>query len=192
MMLKISSPLIPHIFASTRPPSPSSLPMAMSFSMEKLMAIGREEGDGGLVDAKICGIKGDDIFSIIYTSGTTGRPKGVMISHANLLSNILASLKSIIVRPDALSLSFLPLSHIFERMVHRLIIHQGASIAYSKGFAYVGADIALFKPPLMAGVPFFFEKKIVFMGLQRRQKEICRRRRFLFLKAGAQSCAEKA
>ena len=127
-------------------------------SMEKLMAIGREEGDGGLVDAKICGIKGDDIFSIIYTSGTTGRPKGVMISHANLLSNILASLKSIIVRPDDLYLSFLPLSHIFERMVHHLIIHQGASIAYSKGFAYVGADIALFKPTLMAGVPFFFER----------------------------------
>jgi long-chain acyl-CoA synthetase len=104
------------------------------------------------------GIYADDPFSIIYTSGTTGRAKGVVLSHKNILSNIEASLKALHITAEDLYLSYLPISHIFERMVHHLFVYLGATVAYSRGFAYVGADIGLFKPTVMVGVPFFFNR----------------------------------
>ncbi|MBI5049189.1 MAG: long-chain fatty acid--CoA ligase [Deltaproteobacteria bacterium] len=127
-------------------------------SMKSVMAVGMDEKDDAFLNLRIHGIKADNIATIIYTSGTTGRPKGVMLSHKNLISNIRASLNQIIVKSDDLYLSFLPMSHIFERMIHHLMIHQGATIAYSKGFASVGADVAFFKPTVMAGVPFLFQR----------------------------------
>ena len=103
-------------------------------------------------------VKAEDLFTIVYTSGTTGRPKGVELTHRNILSNISSVLEVIDIRAEDLYLSYLPLSHIFERMIHHLLIIKDASIAYSSGFAYVGVDSAFFKPTLMAGVPFFFER----------------------------------
>ncbi|MFZ3072704.1 MAG: AMP-binding protein, partial [Thermodesulfobacteriota bacterium] len=103
-------------------------------------------------------IKEDDVFSIIYSSGTTGTPKGVIITHKNLLSNVKSVLQVIDIRPSHLYLSYLPLSHVFERMIHHLLVYRGAPIAYSRGFAYVGADIAEFTPALLAAVPFFLDR----------------------------------
>ncbi len=120
------------------------------------------EGANGAFDEelskRLAALKPEDLFSIIYTSGTTGRPKGVMLSHGNIISNIDSALKSIDITEADLYLSYLPLSHIMERMVNHLLIRSGAKIAYSTGFAFVGADAAHFKPTIMAGVPFFFER----------------------------------
>ncbi|HZX36213.1 MAG TPA: AMP-dependent synthetase/ligase [Thermodesulfobacteriota bacterium] len=106
----------------------------------------------------ISAIEEDDIFSVIYSSGTTGRPKGVVITHKNILSNIKSVLQVINIAPTHLYLSYLPLSHVFERMIHHLLVYRGAPIAYSRGFAYVGADITEFAPSLLIGVPFFLDR----------------------------------
>jgi long-chain acyl-CoA synthetase len=129
-----------------------------TLTMERLTALGRESGDEALWQDRMRGIYADDPFSIIYTSGTTGRAKGVVLSHKNILSNIEASLKVLHITAEDLYLSYLPVSHIFERMVHHLFVYLGAAVAYSRGFAYVGADIGLFKPTVMVGVPFFFNR----------------------------------
>lgn len=127
-------------------------------TMERLSALGRETGDEALWQDRMRGIDGDDPFSIIYTSGTTGRAKGVVLSHKNILSNVEASIGVLKITQEDLYLSYLPLSHIFERMVHHLFVSLGAPVAYSRGFAYVGADIGVYKPTIMVGVPFFFDR----------------------------------
>ena len=133
-------------------------PSCRSLTMDRLYALGRESGDESLLMDRIKGISSGDPFSVIYTSGTTGRSKGVVLTHANLLSNIDACLKVLSISGKDRYLSFLPMSHIFERMIHHLMVYRGATIIYSRGFAYVGADMAKARPTIMAGVPFFFDR----------------------------------
>ncbi len=129
-----------------------------SIDLTALRMLGVEKGDIIVLTERLDGLHPDDPFSIIYTSGTTGRPKGVVLTHKNILSNINAVLLRVNIEEEDLYLSYLPLSHIFERMVHHLLVQVGAGIAYSEGFAFVGKDAALFKPTVMAGVPFFFDR----------------------------------
>jgi long-chain acyl-CoA synthetase len=106
-----------------------------------------------LVDAS----QPDDIITFIYTSGTTGEPKGAMLTHRNLLSNIEAVLELIDWRPDDVFLSFLPLSHVFERMGgHFLPIYAGLTIAYAESLFTLANDMVEVKPTLMLGVPRFY------------------------------------
>ncbi len=101
----------------------------------------------------------DDLATIIYTSGTTGEPKGVMLTHGNFLSNIEASLRALPITPDEIFLSFLPLSHVFERMVgHFLATYQGCTVAYAESIETVPQNLLEVRPTLMASVPRFFEK----------------------------------
>lgn len=101
----------------------------------------------------------DDLASIIYTSGTTGEPKGVMLTHGNFLSNIEGALDAIPITHEETFLSFLPLSHVFERMVgHFLALHQGDTIAYAESIDTVAENLQEVKPTLMASVPRLFEK----------------------------------
>ena len=106
-----------------------------------------------LVDAS----QPDDIITFIYTSGTTGEPKGAMLTHRNLISNIEAVLELIDWRPDDVFLSFLPLSHVFERMGgHFLPIYAGLTIAYAESLFTLANDMVEVKPTLMLGVPRFY------------------------------------
>lgn len=98
----------------------------------------------------------EDLFSILYTSGTTGTPKGVMLTHHNMVSNVQASHH--LVRPGELVLSFLPLSHVYERMVDYTSLEHGASIAYVANMEQVGQALIEVRPHVMAAVPRFFEK----------------------------------
>lgn len=100
----------------------------------------------------------DHLATIVYTSGTTGEPKGVMLSHGNLTANLYAGATALEIRPDDVSLSFLPLSHAFERMVSYIYLLSGVTIVFAESFDTIGRDIAAVKPTVITGVPRVYEK----------------------------------
>src|SRR5262245_37225333 len=112
----------------------------------------------GLFDAVSNDVNPRDLASIIYTSGTTGEPKGVLLSHSNILSNVLGAGHLFNLKESDLMLSFLPLSHIFERMVLYLCLHFGVQINYAGGIETVANDIKEVRPTLMSTVPRLMEK----------------------------------
>lgn len=103
-------------------------------------------------------VTADDTLTLIYTSGTTGNPKGVVLSHANLLSNVAGGLDTLRITEDDLFLSFLPLCHVFERMAgHYLPMVTGACVAYSRGLRHLVEELRSVSPTVMACVPRFYE-----------------------------------
>lgn len=104
------------------------------------------------------GIKTDDFFSIIYTSGTTGRPKGVMLSHQNLISNFMALTDILKQQPALRALSVLPLCHIYERILNYTYQNCGTSIWYIDGFDKLREGLAEAKPEIFCAVPRLMEK----------------------------------
>lgn len=112
-------------------------------------------------------VKETDLATLIYTSGTTGRPKGVMLSHKNLVSNSVASRDRLPVTSNSKSLSFLPLCHVYERMVTYMYIYVGTSIYYAESLETIGDNLKEVKPDVFTAVPRLLEKvydKIVAKG----------------------------
>jgi long-chain acyl-CoA synthetase len=104
-------------------------------------------------------VKPDDLATLIYTSGTTGDPKGVMLSHDNIYSNVVAAAAAVPFEGKDTSLSFLPLSHIFARMAdHYLMLHTGTSIAYAESMDTIAVNLSEVRPSLVLSVPRVFEK----------------------------------
>jgi len=105
-------------------------------------------------------IRQDHLATIIYTSGTTGTPKGVMLTHGNILSNVMLSKESFPFedRPDFKVLSFLPLNHIFEKMVSYIYLYSGNSIYYAESMDTIAANLMEVKPDLFTTVPRLLEK----------------------------------
>jgi len=104
-------------------------------------------------------LNGDETATIIYTSGTTGIPKGTMLTHNNFLSNVQAAKKVIDLSYKDTLLSFLPLSHVFERMAgHFTPISEGAAIAYAESIDTVSDNLREVQPTIVASIPRFFEK----------------------------------
>jgi long-chain acyl-CoA synthetase len=111
------------------------------------------------------------LASIIYTSGTTGRPKGVMLSHHNMLSVAAGSLQYFDIYPEDLFLSFLPLSHTLERTAgYYLPMMAGASVAYSRGIPQLADDMLTVKPTILIAVPRIFERIYNRLQAQLKQK----------------------
>jgi long-chain acyl-CoA synthetase len=111
----------------------------------------------------------DDLATLIYTSGTTGNPKGVMLTHKNLITNVIASSHRLPMGDDLKALSFLPLCHVFERMLDYLYIFKSVSIYYAESIETIGDDLKEVKPQLFATVPRLLEKvydKIVNKGAE--------------------------
>ena len=102
-------------------------------------------------------IKNEDLATIIYTSGTTGKPKGVMLSHDNILSNVIASIPCLPVT-DLKVLSFLPLNHIYERMISYFYLYKGASIYYAESLESIGDNLKEVRPNMFTTVPRLLEK----------------------------------
>src|ERR1700735_4791860 len=98
------------------------------------------------------------LLTIIYTSGTTGEPKGVMLTHSNVSSNVIDSLEAYDFSPEDLALSFLPLSHVYERTVDYGYLFRGVPLAYVEPIEAVPQALLEGKPPFAAAVPRFFEK----------------------------------
>jgi long-chain acyl-CoA synthetase len=104
------------------------------------------------------GVRPQDLATIIYTSGTTGEPKGVMLTHANLMSNLIAAAEVLPVGVDDVALSFLPLSHALERMASYLYLFTGVTMVFAESFDTIGRDVAALRPTVLTGVPRVYEK----------------------------------
>lgn len=117
-----------------------------------------EGSDFNEIDNILKGIDPNDLATLIYTSGTTGYPKGVMISHNNLVSNVLASKERLPCDEKSRALSFLPLCHVYERMVAYLYIYNGVSIYYAEINDQLGDSIREVKPHVFTCVPRLLEK----------------------------------
>ena len=100
----------------------------------------------------------NDLATFIYTSGTTGRPKGVMLTHGNIASNVEAALECLDINGDYTALSFLPLSHSFERTTDYTYFMRGVTIAYAESVQTVGENMGEVKPHVFVSVPRVYEK----------------------------------
>jgi long-chain acyl-CoA synthetase len=111
-----------------------------------------------LFKERAAAIRRDAVATIVYTSGTTGEPKGVMQTHDNLLSNVEAAVGVLGVTDEDVALSFLPLSHAFERMVLYTYLYAGATVAFAESTETLARDMVKVRPTLMTAVPRVFEK----------------------------------
>ena len=119
----------------------------------------RAEEEPELADRLASSVRPQDLASIVYTSGTTGDPKGVMLTHDNLVSNVKAGMKMLPIDEHDIALSALPYSHVFERMVaHYLYPAAGVSIAIAGSLDEVAQNLGEIRPTIMTMVPRFYEK----------------------------------
>jgi long-chain acyl-CoA synthetase len=133
---------------------------AGTLALSDLMAAGRamDEKNPGLFEKLAGAVKPGDLASIIYTSGTTGVPKGVMLTHGNFVSNIKTMTDLVRFGHPDYVLSFLPLSHVLERMTSWSFLYKGCSIAYAENVDTVADNLLEVRPQIMVSVPRLFEK----------------------------------
>ncbi|MEM6515688.1 MAG: AMP-dependent synthetase/ligase [Bacteroidota bacterium] len=125
----------------------------------ELFELGADESNQDEVEARKDAVDKHDLATIIYTSGTTGKPKGVMLSHWNITSNALDSVPRLpLIEGETRILSFLPICHIFERVLIYIYQHAGASIYFAEGIDKIGDNAKEIQPNLMSVVPRLLEK----------------------------------
>jgi long-chain acyl-CoA synthetase len=124
----------------------------------ELLELGADIENQKEVEMRKEAVKPEDLATLIYTSGTTGRPKGVMLTHDNIVSNVLATKERVPFEHGAVSLSFLPVCHIFERMVLYLYQYCGISIYFAEGLDRISDNLKEVHPNVMTVVPRLLEK----------------------------------
>jgi long-chain acyl-CoA synthetase len=129
---------------------------AHAFHMQRLMLQGRQSDPAFETHAKA--VQPDDLATIIYTSGTTGTPKGAMLTHHNMASNIQYSLAGFDLGHASISVSFLPLSHVTARHVDFALLYRGVTLAYCPEIAHLPQALAELKPAIFIAVPRVYEK----------------------------------
>jgi len=142
-----------------------------TLSLAQLEEMGRElqRRDPDLIDRISHEISPDDLATIIYTSGTTGEPKGVMLTHSNLVTNLIDSSWHLSFGEQDVALSVLPLSHVFERQAMYMYLNQGMAVYYSESLQTIGSNLREVHPTVLVGVPRIFEK--IFDRIQERAAE---------------------
>ncbi len=121
----------------------------------------------------------DDLAAIVYTSGTTGKPKGVMLTHKNVVSNIINTLKTVCPKPGDIFLSFLPVSHTFERMAgYYLALGMGCTIVYTRSIQQLAEDFRIIRPNVIISVPRIYER--IFAKVQTKLARESKFVRFMF------------
>ncbi|MDG1038680.1 MAG: AMP-dependent synthetase/ligase [Polaribacter sp.] len=137
-------------------------------SWNKVLELGKDVNTQIIVEERKENVKEDDLATLIYTSGTTGKPKGVMLSHKNIVSNIISSKKYVpLDYGNSKALSFLPICHIFERMILYLYQYCGVSIYFAESIEKLTENAQEIKPQVMTAVPRLYEKiydKIILKG----------------------------
>ncbi|HMC00145.1 MAG TPA: long-chain fatty acid--CoA ligase [Flavobacteriaceae bacterium] len=135
---------------------------------KEVLKLGSDESNQDVVEDRKNQVKPDDLATIIYTSGTTGTPKGVMLSHKNIVSNVIDSEKRVpFDYGKSKALSFLPVCHVFERMILYLYQYCGVEIYFAESIEAMSDNLKEVKPNVMTGVPRLYEKvydKIVAKG----------------------------
>jgi len=152
---EVFPPNVPAILFTGEPSSD------LDHSFESLRALGRkamERSDVDLFQEAIRDLSADDVATIVFTSGTTGKPKGACLTHGNLTGECEGLAEVLEFTPDDMTLSFLPLAHIFARMIHILGIERGYTTAYAEHVNKVIENIGEIEPTFMASVPRVFEK----------------------------------
>jgi long-chain acyl-CoA synthetase len=146
---------------------------------DEILNLGNDDSNQSDVEKIKDSIKTEDLATIIYTSGTTGKPKGVMLSHKNIVTNVLDSMPRLPLELGKITaLSFLPVCHIFERLVHYLYQYSGTSIYFAEGMDKIGENIKEVKPQFMTVVPRLLEK--VYDGIISKGSELKGIKRLLF------------
>ncbi len=148
--LRRDLPRVKHVVIfQPQAPAPDVLPLAAVQARGAALEAARP----GLFEETARAVQPDDEASIIYTSGTTGVPKGVILTHANFVSNVLAVSGIIEFSAADTALSFLPLSHVLERMVSFTYLYKGCSIAYAENVETVAHNLLEIRPQVMVSVP---------------------------------------
>lgn len=126
---------------------------------KEVLVLGEDNSNQDDVEARKNAVTKDDLATLIYTSGTTGRPKGVMLSHGNIVSNVLASGKRVpLDQGNSIALSFLPVCHIFERMILYLYQYCGVEIHFAESIEKMSDNLKEVRPHVMTAVPRLYEK----------------------------------
>jgi long-chain acyl-CoA synthetase len=150
------SPVVDHVVVFDE----AGVEPADALTLAELERLGRElEKDRpGLVDELARETRADELATIIYTSGTTGEPKGVMLTHANLVSNVVDSAGRFAFNSDDVALSVLPLSHVFERTAMYMYLYHGMKVFFGESLDKIGLNLREVRPTIFVGVPRIFEK----------------------------------
>lgn len=137
-------------------------PVAQGISLAELEKRGQafSEQQPQLINDLAHKFKADDLATIIYTSGTTGEPKGVMLAHSNLVSNLIDSSGHLSFAKDDSALSVLPLSHVLERMAMYMYLYHGMAVYFGESLEQIGPNLREVKPTIFVGVPRIFEKSL--------------------------------
>ncbi|WP_299053655.1 long-chain fatty acid--CoA ligase [uncultured Polaribacter sp.] len=135
---------------------------------QEVLDLGTDTSNQEELDQRKNNVKTDDLATLIYTSGTTGKPKGVMLSHKNIVSNVLSSYERVpLDYGNSKGLSFLPICHIFERMILYLYQYCGVSVYFAESIEKLSENAQEIKPNVMTAVPRLYEKiydKIILKG----------------------------
>jgi long-chain acyl-CoA synthetase len=133
---------------------------AEGLTLAQLEEKGREleQREPGHISQSVMKTTPDDLATIIYTSGTTGEPKGVMLTHSNLVSNLIDSSGHLSFGEHDIALSVLPLSHVFERQAMYMYLHQGMAVYFAESLQTIGPNLREVHPTVLVGVPRIFEK----------------------------------
>ena len=145
--------------------------MSEGLSLAELERLGSEfqQQNPGALDQLAHEIAPDDLATIIYTSGTTGEPKGVMLTHSNIVTNLVDSSGHLSFGEHDIALSVLPLSHVFERQAMYMYLYRGMSVYFAESLQTIGPNLREVRPTILVGVPRIFEK--IYDRIQERAAE---------------------